>query len=100
MKNSINSLRRGDYDRKEIPSLAIPLYFALFIPVLVLITLWTTGKVAAIFTILVIGFPGAAVLFKVRRKKAGIPRKLQLLFLIYVYFLARTIAVFHIKNAR
>ncbi len=103
-KGNFTGMMKHGLTRKEIPSLAVPLYFALFIPALVLITLWTagtaTGTATAIFTILAVAFPGAAVLYKVRRKKAGIPRKLQLLFLIYIYFLARTIAVFPGKNAR
>lgn len=80
---------------KEMPSLAIPVYFALFLPILVLTVLFTFGIVPAVLTFLATDvFPGALLLFKVRRKPAGILQKTRLVFLGYVYFLARTIAVF------
>jgi glycosyltransferase involved in cell wall biosynthesis len=80
---------------KEIPSLAIPVYFALFLPVLAVTALLTSGAVLffSIFLAAAV-FPGALLLFKVRHKTAGVLQKIQLLFLGYVYFLARTIAVF------
>lgn len=78
-----------------MPSLAIPVYFALFLPILVLTVLFTFGIVPAVLTFLATDvFPGALLLFKVRRKPAGILQKTRLVFLGYVYFLARTIAVF------
>lgn len=79
---------------KEIPSLAIPAYFAFFLPVLVLITLWASNLFMGFLVLLAAVFPGVLILFKVRHKKAGIFEKIQLLFLSYLYFFARTVAVF------
>jgi len=83
---------------KEIPSLAIPFYFAFFLPVLVLITLWTSNFFMGFLVLLAAVFPGLLILFKVRHKKAGVILKIQLFFLSYIYFIARSMAVFQFKN--
>jgi glycosyltransferase involved in cell wall biosynthesis len=77
---------------KEIPSLFIPLYFGIFLPVIFLsAVLFSDAWLAAGLLFYLI--PSAAVLLKIRRKKAaGIPM-LNLLFLLQIYFFSRTVAV-------
>ncbi len=85
---------------KEIPSLAIPLYFGIFLPI-ALLTIpiclnfqWLWGWVLLFF------LPGAAALFKVRRKKPGWKSMISLFILIQFYFLSRTAAMFLKKAER
>ena len=84
---------------KELPSLAIPLYFGIFLPALTLFALlfdswlWTAAAAMA-FTV-----PGLLVLFKIRSKKAAAKLKGQLVLLCYVYFLVRTVSVVMPRNS-
>ena len=79
---------------KELPSMSIPLYFGLFLPICLVgfgISLDSTWLIAGLFLYLL---PSVAVLFKVRRKKIGSLASIRLLFLIQIYFFSRTVAVF------
>jgi len=79
---------------KELPSLSIPIYFGFFLPIFFVgfcISLNSTWLIAGLLFYLL---PSAVVLFKVMRKKIASFASLRLLFLIQIYFLSRTIAVF------
>ena len=78
---------------KELPSLSIPLYFGLFLPVTLLVII-VFLKYAWLFGwLLLYLFPSAAVLFKMRKKRIGLVALFRLLFLLQVYFFSRTIAI-------
>jgi glycosyltransferase involved in cell wall biosynthesis len=83
---------------KEVPSFGLPVYFAFLLPGVLILYLFSQN--AAWFVLfLVLGvLPSGAVLYKVRKKRAGTQIKLGLLLLMQFYFLARTVAVF--KNRR
>ncbi|MBU3952349.1 MAG: glycosyltransferase [Proteobacteria bacterium] len=97
---NFHGLFRHGIHLKELPSLGIPLYFGLFLPLLfalVAISMNATLGMAGLLAFLV---PGGWVLFKVRNKKAGFLRKAQLFFLVYLYFFVRTLAVLPFKISR
>lgn len=78
---------------KELPSLAIPLYFGFFLPVaLFLFVAFLSPKYIVAILILYL-LPSIAAILKVGIKKIGGVDLLRLLFLLQVYFFSRTIAV-------
>lgn len=77
----------------ELPSLAVPIYFGVWVPVVLAWSLFQAGGTGLAAAIAVTIFPGAAVWYRYRNRPAGWKTKLQLLVLMYVYFLARTLAV-------
>jgi glycosyltransferase involved in cell wall biosynthesis len=99
-KGNFKGMMKHGITSGELPSLAVPVYFALFLPALVIAALWTPSFPLAILTGCALFFPGIFILFKVRRKKADVTVKARLFFLGYVYFLARTLAVFPFGNDR
>jgi len=78
---------------KEIPSLSIPLYFGVLLPMLFLGFLVSLNPTWLAVSILLFLLPTAAVLLKIRRKKIGRGSILKLFFLIQIYFFSRAIAV-------
>ena len=82
---------------KEIPSLGVPVYFGLFLPVLIAAMVMKGGGflLAGMAGLIL---PGALILLKTRRKKAGGILRIQLVFLFYVYSIVRTFAVIPIKK--
>lgn len=78
---------------KELPSLSIPLYFGLFLPVLYLCFIVFSDPVWLAVGLLLYLLPSAAVLIKLRKKKVSPADVIRLLFLIQIYFYSRTIAV-------
>lgn len=83
---------------KELPSLGIPIYFGLFLPFLFVAVLVTGYPFLYWAGLLAVAAPGCAILFKVRHKPGGFVRKSQLLFLVYIYFIVRTLAVLPLKK--
>ena len=79
----------------EIPSLVIPIYFGLCVPLLLLLG-WFFKKSVIIlgFTILLYLLPSAAVFYKIRNKEMNSRLIFKLFLLLQIYFFARTIAVF------
>jgi glycosyltransferase involved in cell wall biosynthesis len=78
---------------KEFPSLAIPIYFGLLMPLLFLFAMITADLNWLVAGFVFLLLPGLAVMIRIRNK---IPRKLdvlRLLALLQVYFFSRTIAV-------
>jgi len=97
---NFHGMLRHGFHLKEIPSLAIPFYFGLFIPLFFIAIAIYGNAIAILAGILLLILPGGWILFKFRKKKEGILRKFQLFFLIYIYFFVRTIAVLPFKNDR
>ncbi len=78
---------------KEIPSLSLPFYFGIMIPVLLLVSLLSLDLRWFIATFVLYIIPSLAVLYKVRRKNIDVADILRLLLLIQFYFFARTLAI-------
>ncbi|MBU0970834.1 MAG: glycosyltransferase, partial [Proteobacteria bacterium] len=85
---------------KELPSLGIPLYFGIFLPLLFALAVIYMDAALGMAGLFAFLFPGGLVLFKIRKKKAGFLRKGQLFFLVYLYFFVRTLAVLPLKISR
>lgn len=80
---------------KELPSLMVPVYFGLFLPLVLCCSILGKSQILnAVFVFFYI-CPSLAILGKVMKKKVGMGffHLLRLLLLIQVYFFARTIAV-------
>ena len=78
---------------KEIPSLAIPFYYGVFIPGLGLAAV-LAGSLTWLGTVLFACLlPLGAALYRLRHKKIDLSTTLQLLMLLQVYFVSRTIAI-------
>jgi len=88
----------------EIPSLSIPLYFGMLVPLFLFLSITQpTAKWILVFIIIYL-LPSLIVLFRVRKKSKKQNTRtidfLKLLALIQVYFIARTIAVVYFFNIK
>ena len=83
---------------KEIPSLMVPIYFGLLIPIALVMTFLNFNLYTLSIAVILLFLPGAAALAKIRGKDSDPRRKVQLLLLLYVYFYARTIAIFGLRR--
>ena len=83
---------------KELPSLSIPFYFGIFLPVLLAVSIITLSRDLLSALVILYFLPSLGVLFKVRRKKIAVSDMLRLFFLIQLYFFSRTVAI--LKNTR
>jgi glycosyltransferase involved in cell wall biosynthesis len=81
------------FSLKELLSLAVPLYFGIFLPVICIAALASGTPVLICSATIAGGLPGLLVLLKTRAKKVGVILKIQLVWLSYIYFLVRTLAV-------
>ena len=97
-KGNYSGLFKHGIKIKEIPSLAMPIYFGLLLPTVFIIMVVKFSLGSLFLVSLAALLPGMLTLFKVRKKKAGIIQRFQLLFLSYIYFMVRTIAVLPISN--
>jgi glycosyltransferase involved in cell wall biosynthesis len=79
---------------KEIPSLSIPLYFGVLLPMFFLGFLVSLNPTWLLTGLLIYLLPSAAVILKVKSKRIGPAAMVRLLVLIQLYFFSRTIAVF------
>ncbi len=92
-KYSFSGVFSHGFRTSELLSLSIPVYFGVLTPA-VLILGFIEGGIIGFLTSLAVAFlPGAAVWFRYRNRPAGWKTKLQLIGLMYVYFIARTLAV-------
>ena len=92
-KSNLHGIRSHGLTLKEIPSLAIPLYFGLLIPALAIGLLVTRNLGFSILFILIFLLPSAAVLFKVRKRMKERADGIHLFLLLQFYFFARTISI-------
>jgi len=93
-RGNFHGLFRHGIQLSELPSLALPVYFGALLPLLCILLLIFPGIITMLAAITALIIPGTAVLYKIRRKKAGCVDKCRLLILTYIYFIVRTIAVF------
>ena len=83
---------------KEIPSLAIPVYFGIFLPLFLIFLVFHFTAMTVFFALITLSLPGILALYKVRRKKAAPIIKVQLTALMYIYFFVRTLAILPFKK--
>jgi len=92
-KSNLIGLRSHGFSLKEVPSLSVPIYFGIFLPLSFLGSVVFKSPIwfAANFGLYLL--PTIAVVFKVRQKNLSFSALVKLLLLIQVYFLSRTVAV-------
>lgn len=85
---------------KELPSLALPLYFAFFLPLLLAASILLRSGILFSLLFLFLILPAALIFSKKKLFAAGPKTLLRLFFLLQVYFLARTAAIFKTRPSR
>ena len=83
---------------KELPSLAIPVYFGIFLPFFLIFLIFHFTATTVFFALVTLCLPGILALYKVRRKKADPIIKVQLTALMYVYFIVRSLSILPFKK--
>ncbi len=78
----------------ELSSLLFPVYFAFFIPAVLLLAVFFESKFISILAIIALLLPAAGVAFKLLKKKLSLVESMQLQFLIHIYFVVRTVSAF------
>lgn len=101
-KSSFSGIRHHGLKWKELPSLMIPIYFSVALP----LAMWWMAaffSMQRLMTLAIVAlFPSCMAFFRLRRQKLAIVPALRLLVLLQVYFAARTSAfirqIFSCKN--
>jgi GT2 family glycosyltransferase len=83
---------------KELPSLAVPVYFGIFLPACLIFLMFHLTAATGWMVLAAACFPILPALYKLRGKKTDLTQKLQLTVLLYLYFTARTMAVVFLKK--
>ncbi len=78
----------------ELPSFMLPLYFGIFLPLIIGLALFIPVDEFKVLAIAAFILPAIAVWFKLLKKKLTFFEQLQLLYLIHVYFIVRTVSAF------
>lgn len=91
-ESNLSGIFSHGFSWKELPTLSIPIYFGIFLPVFYLGFLVFYNPVWLAVGLLFYLFPSAAVLFKMRKKEIEPVTLFRLLFLLQIYFYSRTIA--------
>jgi len=103
-KSNLNGIFSHDVVLKEIPSLAIPLYFGIFLPIFLSLSIILQNQKWLISFLLFYLLPTFIALLKIkkkrRKKNINLVDLLKLLVLMQVYFFARTVAVFKLVKYR
>jgi glycosyltransferase involved in cell wall biosynthesis len=81
--------------KRELPSISIPIYFGLIIPVFLAATILKNDFLTLGITFLLFILPSILGALKVRSRIFSSIQLVQLLFLLQIYFICRTIAVFN-----
>ena len=92
-RGNLKGIKSHGFSMKELPSLALPIYFGAFLPLLFLLALITANFKWFIAGIGLLLLPSVVVLIRVRHKITGRLDLLRLFVLLQVYFISRTIAV-------
>lgn len=99
-QSNLHGLWSHGLSLKEIPSLAVPLYYGIFLPASALAcAVFRTPQWLAAFVLACL-LPPAAALYRLRGKRTGFLATLQLLVLLHVYFYSRTKAVLRLMCKR
>jgi GT2 family glycosyltransferase len=92
-RGNLRGIISHGFSLKELPSLAIPVYFGVLLPLLFLFAIITVNLKWLVAGLVFLLLPDLAVIIRVRNKIADRPDILRLLALLQVYFFSRTIAV-------
>ncbi len=92
-KSNLSGVFAHGFRVKEIPSLLLPLYFGIFIPTLLLLSLFLFDPRYLVTTVMLYITPSISVLYKVRGKEINVADFFRLLLLSQFYFLARTLSL-------
>lgn len=93
-KGNLYGIESHGFSLKEIPSLSIPIYFAMFLPFLILGIILTRQSIWIFLFLLFYSTPIAIVIFKCRKKISNLLELATLSIILQVYFVVRTIAAF------
>lgn len=85
---------------KELSSLALPLYFLFFLPFLLIALVFIQQPKWPFIFLLLWFLPGGMAILKKGKGKLSSDAVFRLFFLLQVYFLARTTAVFKFRSGR
>ena len=94
-KSNFDGVKKHGLFRKEIPSLIIPLYFGLILPVSLVMYLVKLTSIFGITLFFIYTMPIAIAVLKVfkTKKDVSIINLIRLSILVQIYFFARTVAV-------
>lgn len=92
-KSNVKGAKAHAFRLRELPSLAIPAYFGLFLPLVYTLALITGDRSFLCAAALLYCLPFASVFVKLRSAPMTLLTALRLCILLTVYFLARTLAV-------
>lgn len=92
-KSNLRGLLSHGIKLKEMPSLILPLYFLIIVPVTLLYFMMTWSITSFLFMILIMMTPSMGMIFKLYPKKIQNEQWLKLLLLIHIYFFARSISL-------
>jgi glycosyltransferase involved in cell wall biosynthesis len=81
---------------KELPSLSIPIYFGVLLPFFIISFIATSNTMFLSLGVLFYVVPFLYVLYK-KRKRLDVSKSIKLLYLLNIYFFARTMAILAIK---
>lgn len=93
-KSNLIGVRSHGWSWRELPSLALPLYFALFWPLAGLGSAWQFAEWGALPAVILFLLPSLAVLLKQRGKRLTPGDIPGLVLLLQCYFLSRTCSAF------
>jgi len=83
---------------KELPSILVPFYFGFFFPIALVITFFNLNAFSSALLLSYLFLPGIMAMIKIRRIKTVFSLKTQLIVLTYIYFAARTYALYSNKR--
>lgn len=90
---NLRGIRSHGFRAKELPSLSVPFYFGIFVPLTLGVGVIKLSPILLSLGILFYFLPSLMVLLRARRKLSSISDVLKLLLLLQVYFFSRVIAV-------
>ncbi len=96
--SNLKGVKSHGFSIKELPSLMVPFYFGGLFPLFCLSVLFCFNLATVLFLFFFLCLPALMAMVKVRKIKNKAIRKLQLCFLIYIYFFARTYSLFSKKK--
>lgn len=97
-QSNLQSVRGHRVTLKEIPSLLIPIYFGILIPILLVINLIWYQAGILLLTIGIYFIPSIIVLYKNRKKMPRFLMWAQLLLILQAYFISRTLAILKLNK--
>lgn len=97
---NLKSLRHHEVEIDELPSLFLPLYFGFLCPVLLFVGLFVMGVGIVLFFIFFFLLPSILAGYRMVLKTKTFRNFFSFLFLVNVYFLARTASIFKSLNMK